>query len=96
MVRALALRSGYPGFKTRFDHSLIFFLVVPCSTSQLHLFASAQLGFLTVVVVVVFFRFINCVLVLKSSYVERSIKCVLHSIVTFKNYLQGSRYCLCP
>ena len=58
MVRALALRSGDPGFKTRSDRSLNLFLVVPGSTSQLHLyianwFASSQLGFLTVVVVVV-------------------------------------------
>ena len=38
MVRALALlRSGDPGFKTRCDHSLNLFLVVPGSTSQLHL-----------------------------------------------------------
>ena len=37
VVRALALRSGDPGFKTRFDHSLNLFLVVPGSTSQLHL-----------------------------------------------------------
>ena len=37
VVRALALRSGGPGFKTRADHSLKFFLVVPGSTSQLHL-----------------------------------------------------------
>ena len=56
VVRALALRSGDPGFKTRSDHSLNLILVVPGSTSQLHLsianwFASGQLGFLTVVVV---------------------------------------------
>ena len=37
LVRALALRSGDPGFKTRSDHSLNLFLVVPGSTSQLHL-----------------------------------------------------------
>ena len=37
VVRALALRSGDPGFKTRPDHSLNLFLVVPGSTSQLHL-----------------------------------------------------------
>ena len=37
VVRALALRSGDPGFKTRSDHSLNLFLVVPGSTSQLHL-----------------------------------------------------------
>ena len=35
--RALALRSGDFGFKTRSDHSLNLFLVVPGSTSQLHL-----------------------------------------------------------
>ena len=29
VVRALALRSGYPGFKTRSDLSLNLFLVVP-------------------------------------------------------------------
>ena len=37
VVRALALRSGDPGFKTRSDHSLNLILVVPVSTSQLHL-----------------------------------------------------------
>ena len=37
VVRALALRSGDPGFKTRSDHWLNLFLVVPGSTSQLHL-----------------------------------------------------------
>ena len=37
VVRALALRSGDPGFKTRSDHSLNLILVVPCSTFQLHL-----------------------------------------------------------
>ena len=31
MVKALALRSGDPGFKTRSDHSLNLFLVVPGS-----------------------------------------------------------------
>ena len=36
VVRALALRSGDPGFKTRSDHSLNLFLVGPGSTSQLH------------------------------------------------------------
>ena len=37
VVRALALRSGDPGFKARSDHSLNLILVVPASTSQLHL-----------------------------------------------------------
>ena len=37
VVRALVLRSGDPGFKTRSDHSLNLILVVPGSTSQLHL-----------------------------------------------------------
>ena len=37
VVRALALRSEDPEFKTRFDHSLKLFQVVPGSTSQLHL-----------------------------------------------------------
>ena len=55
VVRALALRPGDPGFKTRFDHWLNLFLVVPGSTSRLHLsianwFAFGKLGFLTVVV----------------------------------------------
>ena len=36
-VRAFALRSGDPGFKTRSNHSLNLILVVPGSTSQLHL-----------------------------------------------------------
>ena len=60
VIRALALRSGDPGFKTRSDHLLNLFLIVPGSTSQLPLwianwFASCQLGFSTVVVVVVLF-----------------------------------------
>ena len=63
VVRALALRCRDPGFKTRSDHSLNLFLVVPGSTSQLHLlianwFASGQLGFLTVVDVVLFCCFV--------------------------------------
>ena len=37
VVRTLALRSGDPGFKTRSDHSLNLILVVPGSTSRLHL-----------------------------------------------------------
>ena len=37
VVRALSLRSGDPGFKTRSNHSLNLILVVPGSTSQLHL-----------------------------------------------------------
>ena len=37
VVRALALRSRDPGFKTHSDHSLNLILVVPGSTSQLHL-----------------------------------------------------------
>ena len=37
VVRALALRSGDPGFKTRSDHSLNLILVVPGSTSRLDL-----------------------------------------------------------
>ena len=36
VVRALALKSGDPRFKTRSDHSLNLILVVPGSTSQLH------------------------------------------------------------
>ena len=56
------------------DHSLNLILKVPGSTSRPHFqianwFASSQLGFLTVVVVVVFFRFVHCVsLALKSPY----------------------------
>ena len=37
VVRALALGSGDPEFKTRSDHSLNLFLVVRGSASQLHL-----------------------------------------------------------
>ena len=62
VVRALALRSGDPGFKTRSDHSLNLILVVSGSTSQLHLYianwlTSGQSGSLTVVVVL-FRRFV--------------------------------------
>ena len=72
---ANALRSWDPGFKTHSDHSLNLFQVVPGSTFQLHWFAFGQLGFLTVVVVILFCCFINCVsLALKSLYGERPIK----------------------
>ena len=37
VVRALALRSGDPGFKTRSDHWLNLFQVVPGSISWLNL-----------------------------------------------------------
>ena len=37
VVRALALRSGDPGFKTHSEYCLILFLVDHGSTSQLHL-----------------------------------------------------------
>ena len=37
VVRALALRSGDPGFKTRSNHSLNLFLVFSGSTSRPHL-----------------------------------------------------------
>ena len=37
VVRELAFRSRDPGFKTCSDHLLNLFLVVPGSTSQLHL-----------------------------------------------------------
>ena len=85
MVRGLALGSRGPGFKTRSDHLLNLILVVPGSTSQLHLqtanwFASGQLGFLTVVVVILFRRFVVS-LALKSPYGERSIKYALYCIV---------------
>ena len=68
-VWALVLRFRDPGFKTISDHSLhVFVSVSPWfnSTSQLHLyianwFASGQSGFLTVVVVVLFRRFVDCV-----------------------------------
>ena len=36
MVRTLALKSRVPGFKTRSDHSLNLFLVVPGSSSRPH------------------------------------------------------------
>ena len=56
VVRTLALRWGVPGFKTHSDHSLNLFRVVGGSTW----FASCQLGFLTVVIVVLC-RFVDCV-----------------------------------
>ena len=91
MVRALALRSGVPGFKTRSDHSMNLFVLVPGSTSQLHLqianwFASGQLGFLTVVVVVFCCFVVVVSLALKSPYGERSIKYVLYCIVLYCMY----------
>ena len=77
MVRALALRSGDPGFKTRSDHSLNLILVVPGSTSQLHLkianwFAPGRCCSVP--------SFRNVSLALKSPYGERSIKYVLYCI----------------
>ena len=57
VVRALAVGSGYPGFKTRSDHSLNFFPIGPGSTSWLHM-----LGFLIVVAVVVVVVVFCCVL----------------------------------
>ena len=82
MVGTHALRSRVPRFKTRSDHSLNLFPVVPGSTSRPHfsianwlLFASSHLGFLAVVV---FCRYVDCVsLALKSPYGEWSIKDVL-------------------
>ena len=63
MVRALALRSGDPGFKTRSDHSLNFsrgslWFNFPAALVNSNWFASGQLGFLPVVVVVLFRRFV--------------------------------------
>ena len=51
-IRAIALRSGAPGFKTCSDHSLNLILVVPSLPYWKipNWFASGQLGFLTVVV----------------------------------------------
>ena len=59
VVRALALRFGDSALKTHSAHSLNLILVIPGSTSRLHLqivnwFASVQLGFLTVIVTVSF------------------------------------------
>ena len=71
VVRALAPRSGDPGFKTRSDHSLNLILVVPAALvdSQLR-----PVGILN--------RCCCCVsLALKSTYGERSIKYVLYCIV---------------
>ena len=52
LVRVADLKSGSPEFKSRSDHQLDLFQVVPGSTSWLHLYianwsASCQLGFLT-------------------------------------------------
>ena len=52
VVRALDLKSGYPEFKSRSDHQLDLFQVVPGSPPWLHLYivnwsASCQLGVLT-------------------------------------------------
>ena len=63
VVRALALRSRDPGFKTCSNHSLNFIRVVPGSTAPelqsyiANWFASGQLKFLTVVVIL-FRRFV--------------------------------------
>ena len=64
MVRALALRSGDPGFKTRSDHPLNLFpgspwFNFPAALVNSKWFASGKLRFLTVVVVV-FCCFVDC------------------------------------
>ena len=78
MVRALALRSRDPVLKILSDHFMNLILVDPGSTSLLHLkmantFASGQLGFLTVVVVVSLILFHWS---LKAPKGEKSIKIV--------------------
>ena len=75
MVRALALKSGDPGFKTRSDHSSNLFLVVPVSTSQLHLRPVGILN--SCYCSVPSFRCVS--FALKSPYGERSIRYVLYS-----------------
>ena len=83
MVRVLALRSGDPGFKTRSDHSLNLFLVVPGSTALVNsqLVCLRPVGILSSCVVV-FCCFVDCFrLALKSPYGEWSIKHVLYCIV---------------
>ena len=79
MVRALVLRSGDPGFKTRSDHSLNLILVVPGSTFPAAL-VNSQLVCLRPVGIhnsccccsVPSFRCVS--LALKSPYRERSMK----------------------
>ena len=74
VVRALASRSGDPGFKTRSDHSLNLILVVPSALVNSQLVCLRPVGILN--------RCCCCVsLALKSTYVERSIKYVLYCIV---------------
>ena len=86
MVRALALRSGDPGFKTRSDLSLNLLLVLPGSTSQLH-FPAALVCLRPVWILnscccsVPSFRCVS--LALKSPYGERSIKYILYCMVLY-------------
>ena len=102
--RLPGLRSGDSWFKTHSDHLLNLFLVVPGSTSQLHLyivnwFAPGQLGFLTVAVVVLFHHFVDCdSLALKSPYGEQSVSmyyvlyCVINEITdNGMNYMNSSK-----
>ena len=82
MVRALALRSGDPGFKTRSDHSLNLFLVVRGSTSLAAALVNSQLVCLRPVGVRDSCCFVHCVSsALKNSHGEWSIKYVLYCIV---------------
>ena len=77
VVRALASRSRDHGFKTRSDHSLNLILVVPAALIDSQLVCLRPAGILN--------RCCCCVsLALKSTYGERSFKCVFYCIVLSK------------
>ena len=78
VVRALALRSGDPGFKTRSDHLLNLFLVVPGSTSPAAALVDSQLVCLRPVGILNSCCFVHGVsLALKSPHGAGSIKYVI-------------------
>ena len=89
MVRALALRYGDPGFKTRSAHLLNWILVVPGSShSQM---VSLRHGWF--VIVSLFCRFVDCVsLALKSPYGEWSIRYVCVNVFYLRVHLENNSF----
>ena len=92
MIRALALRSrGGPGLKTRSDHLWNLFLVVPGSTSQLHLYnvntqlvCSCQLKLIIIFVCVVLQAMLVSFLPVIGPALGLCHMCLLYSLYTFE------------
>ena len=79
MVRALALRSGDPGFKTRSDHSLN---LIPAALVNSQLVCIQPVGILNICCCSVSVVSL-CFIVPESPYGERTIKYVLYCIVLY-------------